>query len=551
MILVRYQRFHHKASLTKGAAAVLAREQTRFWLLVFAVVVFAALMRGVFVARSDFPLNDGGLFAAMIDDLQRADYRLPMTTSYNALDIPYAYPPLGFYSAALIGDLTGASPEQVLRFLPLALTVASIVVFAALARTVVGERAAAAAVVAYAVLPRSYLWLIMGGGLTRSLGWLMCLLALRQGYLLLSRGGRRATVLTALFSGLTALSHLGTAWFLLFSLVIMWCCLARNREALFRLCIAGAGAAVVAAPWWVAIVERHGWDVFVAAGESGTGSLVEKLIFIVSLNWTYEPLFSLVTMCALLGAWHCIRHGWFWLPIWTVLIFIFDSRAGLTSAVIPLALLAGLGVSRVAYPALRVMIETLEQKRGENEGPSAVARWLLPAIVGIAIAQMTMTSVLAGVVTERGLNADEREAMGWVKAHTPANSHFAIVSGSREWQLDLASEWFLHLANRQSVATVQGSEWLPENAFARMGDAYEQLQDCAVADSRCLERWRTEWKATYDFVYVSKSPPLGEVPRKLARDGEFRWALEFALRADPRYRLVYDGPGAAIFERLG
>lgn len=55
VILVRYQRFHHIASITKGAAAVLAREQTRFWLLVFAVVVFAALMRGVFVARSDFP----------------------------------------------------------------------------------------------------------------------------------------------------------------------------------------------------------------------------------------------------------------------------------------------------------------------------------------------------------------------------------------------------------------------------------------------------------------------------------------------------------------
>jgi hypothetical protein len=44
------------------------------------------------VLQSDFPLNDGGLFYTMIKDLMANGYRLPVTTSYNHLNLPFAYP---------------------------------------------------------------------------------------------------------------------------------------------------------------------------------------------------------------------------------------------------------------------------------------------------------------------------------------------------------------------------------------------------------------------------------------------------------------------------
>ncbi len=50
---------------------------------------------------TDFPLNDGGLFATMIQDLVNNRLLLPASTTYNGLDIPFAYPPLAFYVAAL------------------------------------------------------------------------------------------------------------------------------------------------------------------------------------------------------------------------------------------------------------------------------------------------------------------------------------------------------------------------------------------------------------------------------------------------------------------
>src|SRR3712207_3523295 len=65
--------------------------------------------------RAGFPINDGGLFYRMIEDLRLNVYLLPTYTTYNAADIPFAYPPLGFYLAGSITDLTGMHLLDVLR----------------------------------------------------------------------------------------------------------------------------------------------------------------------------------------------------------------------------------------------------------------------------------------------------------------------------------------------------------------------------------------------------------------------------------------------------
>jgi len=59
------------------------------------------MVRLAITLRSDFPLNDGGLFFSMARDLKRAHYALPGEKSYNGADLPFAYPPLGIYLAAL------------------------------------------------------------------------------------------------------------------------------------------------------------------------------------------------------------------------------------------------------------------------------------------------------------------------------------------------------------------------------------------------------------------------------------------------------------------
>ena len=72
-------------------------------------VLFATLLglvvRITVPLQASFPLNDGGLFYAMIQDIQQNGYALPAFTSYNFAYIPLAYPPFAFYLTGLFADL--------------------------------------------------------------------------------------------------------------------------------------------------------------------------------------------------------------------------------------------------------------------------------------------------------------------------------------------------------------------------------------------------------------------------------------------------------------
>ena len=95
----------------QGARAALAAERVGarvdVWRATLAATFFLAfIVRGRHVLLAGSPVNDGGMFATMSADIQRAGYALPAFTSYNGADIPFAYPPFALYLAALIEDLS-------------------------------------------------------------------------------------------------------------------------------------------------------------------------------------------------------------------------------------------------------------------------------------------------------------------------------------------------------------------------------------------------------------------------------------------------------------
>src|SRR5690606_5306348 len=113
---------------------------------------------------SDFPLFDGGMFYVMIGDLQENGYRLPAFISYNGGDIPFNYPPLAFYLAAALDDL-GFSRTWVMQALPAASSAATVGALYLLAEPFLRSRwAALSATFAFAVMPETFSWMIVGGG---------------------------------------------------------------------------------------------------------------------------------------------------------------------------------------------------------------------------------------------------------------------------------------------------------------------------------------------------------------------------------------------------
>ena len=192
------------------------------WCAVGAAVALGAMVRAGFTFSTDFPLNDGGMFFAMTGDLQGNDYRLPSFSTYNFDGIPFAYPPLSFYVAGLLND-AGVPMLDVFRILPFVLSLATIGAFILLAQKLIDDRVAvAASVFAFALIPRSFEWLLMGGGLTRSFGLFFALLALHEAIRMYDTRRPVAVLTTGAFAGLAALSHLEMAWFFVFSCALLW-----------------------------------------------------------------------------------------------------------------------------------------------------------------------------------------------------------------------------------------------------------------------------------------------------------------------------------------
>ena len=144
-----------------------------------AALMLAVGVRAFLVLSRDFPLNDGALFVRMTDELAANGFRLPTTTSYNDAGIPFAYSPLAFYGGAFLHAALGVDLVDVVRFVPLVFSALCAVAFWLLARDLIPSRVVVTtALCIFAVLPRSFLWLIMGGGLTRAPGFFFAILAL-------------------------------------------------------------------------------------------------------------------------------------------------------------------------------------------------------------------------------------------------------------------------------------------------------------------------------------------------------------------------------------
>jgi hypothetical protein len=508
-------------------------------------------IRAWLVVSRDFPLNDGGMFYLMADEIGRAHFRLPMFTAYNAANIPFAYSPLSFYLAAGLAALTPLSLVDTFRLIPFVCTSLTVWAFVLLARPFLQSRVTlAAAVVAFATVPRSFMWLIMGGGLSRSLGFLFAMLAIHQAHLMYTRRKREDVALTTLWCALTLLSHLGTAPFAAFSIALFFLFYGRHRFGVVASVIVIVGALALSAPWWGLILARHGIGPFLAANATGgsifsdNGTRTQVLSELAHFGvGTAEPLFPIIGTLALLGVIVSLTPQRVILPLWWLEIVTLDARAGSTYSTIPVSMLAAIAFTEVLIPLLRRPWE------GSGSRMPLLQRWLPVAVSVVVAGYCTLSAVMRdpGVATEgrylNSLGPVERGAMEWVARSTPSDARFLVVTGSVTggWYADRTQEWFPVLARRKSVATPQGLEWLPGRVFERMEEKYDDVQlGCVRQDPlpSCLARWSGQTGITFDHIYIPK------IPRQPCCAG-----IRESLASDSTWRELYDGPGAAVFVR--
>ena len=517
-----------------------------FFVLFLMVMAFAVRLPAILPVH--FPISDGGMFYVMAQDLRSNSYRLPAETSYNHSAIPFVYPPLGIYLPPFLADLFGWPLLQVLQYLPLVITTLTIPLFFAFASSLLHSPVKAVyAVTAYALMPATFSWTIMGGGAPRALGLLFAILTLHQAYLLYTRPRRRYWITTGICAAGVSLSHPIAAWACIYSMVLLFLFFSRRKEGLLNSLLVVLIALGVASPWLVTVLGYHGFDPFLNAGQTGHQgwfSLVDLLRF----DFSEELFFKAIGAISVVGLFASLKQKEQFLPVWLILNPLIQPRGLESFTVLPLAMAFSLGMVDVILPGLGKILPASAEDRPDQISQSLRLRFektiqgaLPKAFLALLFWQMVVNALLGAYDLTRGsLSPSDQEAMRWVAAHAPQSSRFLVLTGASHPLLDPTAEWFPALAQRQSLTTIQGQEWLIQGAWTGRVEDLISLQACLDYKIECLQD-RAEGMA-YTHLYVRKEP-AGEINTPYTASN----LLAESLSASPDYELVYTNPEISVF----
>lgn len=235
-------------------------------LLLMTALLFGGIIRFAAPTSAQGPVNDGGLFLQMTRDLLENHFALPDYTSYNDANIPFAYPPLGFYLVGLIQSLTGIPLLVLFTWLPALFSTLAIPAFYFLARELTQDSLEASlAALLYAVVPKSFDWFIMGGGTVRALGLILSFLTLKYAHRLFVSKDSRFVLPLSICASLLVLTHPETAFHTAFSALVFAVFFLRGRRSVLDSVLAVALVAAFTSPWWLVALMRYGIGPFQSA----------------------------------------------------------------------------------------------------------------------------------------------------------------------------------------------------------------------------------------------------------------------------------------------
>ncbi len=499
--------------------------------------IFPAFLAG-------FPVNDGGMFHVMIKDLLANHYVPPFYTTYNNLNIPFAYPPLAFYISAGISSLFNIPPIEIVRWLPGIVNTLCIVAFYFLAKEFLGNKlTSAAATFVYAMIPHMSEWLSMGGGLTRSFGMLFMMLTILYAHRLFTNNSRQNLGGTIFFGSLTVLSHPESIIYAIGICIYIWLIRSRTLKGFLQGVLVAVGVLLLTAPWYGLIIKRYGIETLVTAAQTGSHSLWSPLILLNMDGITAEPYLDLLGTVCILGIVTLVIRKQYIIPSMLILIYLIEPRSAHIIGIIPLAMAGGFFIAEIILPAISKTKNDSENTIEKNSIRNAI---IMFAIIAPYI---LINSAYQGfLISQNHINETEKNSMQWVKENTPEKSQFLVLTGDADAMCDLVSEWFPALAQRTSVTTLQGREWLLGSKFDEFTNKRTNIQQCINEDLSCIDQQIKYFTTDLDYIYVSNKPttskciPVDALSRK-TRD------VVTSLKTSSKYVLAYNAEDIFVFKR--
>ena len=481
-------------------------------LFVICITLLGVFLRLQYLQKTDFAINDGGMFFTMIQDLQKNNYILPHFTSYNLSQIPYAYPPLSFYEGAILNQFLHVDLITILRFYPLFFNILSIPAFYFLAKEITHiDRQALIATAFYAILLPSFEWLISGGGLTRSPAHSLFIVALYLFLVFLRTRKTRILIFSIITAACMTLHHIEYCWILAFSIVLFSVYQLKFKEFIKYGLIYGFGIAILTSPYWITVISYHGLAPFISAFSTGDFDIATSLWRLILLILTRESLVTYINVLAIIGIWFSLFSGKYRVIIWFLLITFFDPRSAERLLIFPVTIVASYSVeqilSLITVSSTKKVDSAIETTENTSLRYSFIGKNFTFFFVGFSILFPFILGFLhtfEGDPSLSGLPISQREAMNWIKNNTPEDSGFVVMNPNKTWSTDSTSEWFPTISERRNIITVQGTEWLPSSKYADIKRWSTEAKDCFSIGETCLSTWKASNQIDFDYLFISK-----------------------------------------------
>jgi len=507
----------------------LSRETILFLTFAF---LFGATVRIYPVLKTNFPLVDGGMFYSMIRDLQSSHFALPAFTTYNHAGIPYAYPPLAFYIAGFVNSFSDVSLISIIKWQPVVVNLLVLPVFFLFTRSIVhSDDKAALATLIFALTPNSYWWQIIGGGLTRALGTLFFLLTALFAEKMYRERILIWIIATAISGAGAVLSHPEWALQAMFVMAVFWFLRGRDRQGFFMTLIVGLGIALITSPWWVQVIQQHGYGVFLQA----SGATETRWLFLttpLTLRFTFEPV-PVIAVLAFCGAFVHLARKDFLLPAWAFLAIAVDPRGGVPASNFPFSIMA-----------MTMLTEGIAPLLVQTKPKSSIIPWTqsLNTAIGrifwgvfIFIFLYSAYTFSVGLSTQ-SLTTEQLDAIHWAADHTVSTDRFLVLDDYSNPLQSPLREWFPALADRWSINTVQGSEWLSGDAgYLQQMKKNKGLRQCLEMDFQCINDFYDDYK----FIVLSTQHPDGSA---------YTFPLLLSIETSDDFMLAFDSTGVKIFK---
>jgi hypothetical protein len=516
-------------------------------IILFCIMTLGAIIRNQFLQKSTFVINDGGMFMTMVKDLQDNGFKLPFFTTYNHLDIPYAYPPLSFYSVAILNNFLGIDLITLFRLFPLVFNLLSIPAFYLLAKELTGDyRLSLIATVFYSINIPGFEWLVSGGGITRSPSHTYLLISL-WGLLRFYRTRNLIFYVLALFTGsLMILHHIEYTTMLIYSMVLFSFGLLSNREKIKYILFFLIGLGILTSPYWITIVIRYGASPFISAFHTANFDIAKSMLNLILLFFKQDVFTGFINISAIFGMLYSLFTKKYKLLLWFIAIILFNPRSATRLSTIPVSIFAAIFLEKTLFPVFD-QTTGIGYPKSNNSNIDYSKPKLSNGNLFIGLAIIISFSLCFIYTFQnhsvlRSLQNNEITGLTWIKNNTPPNSQFIVLDPSTSWENDQLGEWFPTLTERKSITTVQGTEWLPNFLFESQKMRYSDLRSCYFLGELCLESWMKRNNGDDSYIFLSNADCLNNNNICLN-------FFAFSIRNSHIFQTIFENEDVIVFKR--